>query len=227
MNCQPDAWLTEVFQKPVFKMSGPPPDDWKPAPGFYFAKVPCQDTVTCEALQCKGFRVVDTAVTFRREAGDEGLEPQLCSPEEQSAVLDLAQTSFRYSRFHLDPRVDQALADRIKREWVANYFRGRRGEAVLVARREGRPVGFLAALGSGEADRVIDLVAVAPEWQGRGVGGELLLQFSSWAQQHPRMVGTQAANLPSVKLYQRHGYEMCGSQHVLHLHVPQEAPCAL
>lgn len=228
MNCKPDRWLAEMMGQPVFKVDGLPGPDWKPVAGFYFAKVPCHDTPGSERLQQHNFRVVDTAVTFlRRAAAACQLPPQECTAEEQDSVLELARTSFRYSRFHLDPRVSNALADEIKREWVANYFRGRRGNAVLVARREGRPVGFLAALIANSGERVIDLVAVAPAWQGKGVGGELLGQFSSWAGTHPCLVGTQAANLPSIKLYQRHGFELHQTQHVLHLHVGGDSSCAL
>jgi len=53
--------------------------------------------------------------------------------------LDIAESAFVYSRFHLDPLVPKELANRVKREWIANYVRRQRGERLLVAEVDGNP----------------------------------------------------------------------------------------
>ena len=106
---------------------------------------------------------------------------------------------------------------------MATYVHGSRGEALLVARLAGRVAGFLAVIGSGPADarvRAIDLVAVDTAAQGRGVGQALVQAFvSRFAGSSERLqVGTQVANAPSLRLYQKLGFEIRRSAYVMHYH---------
>jgi len=68
---------------------------------------------------------------------------------------------------------------------------------------------------------VIDLVAVAPDAQGRGVGTALVTAFVREASPNSDVlrVGTQIANVPSLRLYTRLGFRIAGSAFVMHLHV--------
>lgn len=138
-------------------------------------------------------------------------------PAEADAVLDIAGSAFRYSRFHLDPRIDDALADHIKREWIRNYVLGKRGAGLLVARERNRPIGFLAHLVT-RGTAVIDLIAVASDAHGRGAGSALTAAFAGVYAGMPRIVGTQIANVPSIRLYTKLGFALARSQYVLHLH---------
>jgi len=95
-------------------------------------------------------------------------------------------------------------------------------------RSEGRIAGFLAVTG-GEDDGVrhktIDLVAIAPELQGRGIGRAVMrFFFRHYAGACDRLrVGTQVANVPSMRLYEGVGMRIERAQYVLHLHVPESA----
>jgi ribosomal protein S18 acetylase RimI-like enzyme len=144
------------------------------------------------------------------------------------AVLDIAGSAYRYSRFHLDPLVPDELAHRIKREWCRNYVKKVRGDRLFVARAEGRPVGFLAALTTeahGQLSAVIDLVGVHPEFQRRRIGAAMTQAFIDHYRGHAAslQVGTQVANVPSMRLYERLGFSMTKTQYVLHLHVRDDA----
>ncbi len=146
------------------------------------------------------------------------------SAEDDETVLGIAGRCFRYSRFHLDPLVPRATADRIKREWVQSYIRKQRGEALYVVIREGQPEGFLAVLGSSVGDRrvrTIDLMGVDRAAQGRGMGEALVRFFIERYREECEdlRVGTQAANLPSLALYRKCGFGIVGTQYVLHMHV--------
>ena len=175
--------------------------------------------------------MVDTNVVFdlsRPPLGVVAAAPDVtvgdAAPEQKEAVLAIAGSAFRYSRFHLDPRVPAELANRIKRDWVANYFAKQRGDRLLVASRGGRPVGFLAALRA-ERTAVIDLIAVAGGEQRRGVGEALVGAFArAYADAAARIVGTQVANIPSVRFYEKLGFSLKQSQYVLHLSVRAGKP---
>ncbi|MBM3457576.1 MAG: GNAT family N-acetyltransferase [Armatimonadetes bacterium] len=237
MRVQPDVWLGEVLERPVYRVAfgdSEPPDGANPFAGkedaeaFYFAKIAANRVDQVRALERAGFFVVDVNVTLDREpARDDAPLPVLVRDsrlEDMDPVLEIAASCFVYSRFHLDPLMPNELADRIKREWIRNYLLGNRGERLLVAEHEGRPAGFLAVLAAdihGHSYRVIDLIGVAKEAQGHGIGRSLSRHFiSRYAGQCERLrVGTQVANIPATRLYEQCGFRLAESSYVLHAHV--------
>ena len=218
------------------------------AGAFFYAKVPTDNVADVARLTTLGFAVVDTNVTFEfndddsqfvvdaiampRTATRDMRKPGAVThadpgdklnigehkPSEADALLEIAGSAFRYSRFHLDPHIETALAHQIKREWIRNYLLGKRGAGLLVARESGQPVGFLAHMVS-QGAAVIDLIAVAHAAGKRGVGSALTAAFLGLYAGKPRVVGTQIANAVSIRLYTKLGFELARSQYVLHLHV--------
>lgn len=226
----PDAWLGRALGTPSFSLRLPVPTALGaelarlPDPAFCFAKVPEADAASAAALEAAGFRQVDTQVTLER-----GMEPapaapraevRLAEPHDREAVLDIAGSSFRFSRFHQDPRIGLKAAHAVKRAWAANCLNGQRGEEVLVALDQGRPAGFLAVLRASDA-AVIDLIAVAAHSQRRGIGASLVDAFTGrWRSRAPRLrVGTQEANAASLRLYESCGFRAVGKTRVLHAHL--------
>jgi ribosomal protein S18 acetylase RimI-like enzyme len=217
-----DAWLSEVMARPVWRVDGSGDlAELVTKPGFYFAKVATDRVRDVRTLTTAGFALVDTAVTFelvREVPIASAIEVRECTEHDAEAVLAIAGSAFRYSRFHLDPAIDDRLAHHVKREWIANYVRKQRGDALLVAHHDGKPAGFLAALVS-HGTAAIDLVAVATDAHGKGVGSALCAAFAQRYAGMPRVVGTQVVNVPSIRMYTKLGYELARSQYVLHHHV--------
>jgi ribosomal protein S18 acetylase RimI-like enzyme len=144
---------------------------------------------------------------------------------EAEAILEIAGTTFRYSRFHLDPEVPDRVANEIKREWMRSYVEGRRGKTTLVALDGDEVVGFLAVIASMRGDesvRRIDLIGVKRGRERQGVGRALVADFiRRYAADHPRLeVGTQVANVPSIRLYESLGFRLDSAAYVLHKHLP-------
>lgn len=241
-----DCWLTGIFGHDVFRVTvagDASPDSVmvtmtesmenrsSGAPAFYYAKVPTERVEHSRALTSAGFHIVDTSVTFDRTPAampDDGAGNPVrirdVRQEDREEVLEIAGTCFIYSRFHLDPNVPGVVADGIKREWINSYLLGRRGEPLIVADVQGRPAGFLAMMATsmnGQKVRVIDLVGVDRAKQGCGVGKSLVEFFihDSMGRFDRLMVGTQAANIPSVRLYEGCGFRLARSAYVLHAHV--------
>jgi ribosomal protein S18 acetylase RimI-like enzyme len=221
-----DAWLGEMMRRSVFRIdgSGDTADLARHVDGrrgaFYFAKVPTDRVADVAALSALGFVVVDTNVTFelvREPDAKPTVEVSDIRDGESDAVLDVAGSAFRYSRFHLDPKVGLELAHHIKREWIRNYVLRKRGDVLLVARDANRVLGFLAPITS-HGTAVIDLVAVATDAHGKGAGSALTAAFAARYRGMPRIVGTQVANVPSIRLYNKLGFQLAKSSYVLHLH---------
>jgi ribosomal protein S18 acetylase RimI-like enzyme len=235
MIVHPDAWLSDKLGRPAFSVATanmsaaevtaalaahqPPPN------AFYFAKVGALDLPIVEALSRAGFVVIETSLTFSRPIEQHAAEAPVSvyRAEWRDAVLDIAEHAFRFTRFHVDPKIDRPVANRVKREWIQSYVDGRRGDALLVAHDGGTVFGFNALL---TADRpsgtaaVIDLIGVHPQHQQRGVGRTLV----NGALHHYQgrcatmEVGTQASNVPSVRLYESLGFRLIRSGFVLHRH---------
>jgi dTDP-4-amino-4,6-dideoxy-D-galactose acyltransferase len=246
MRLERDPWLAEILGHDVYRVvwgtesaylgasAETFPDALAAAnrqAAFYYAKVPSQAVDQVRTLCAAGFFVVDVNVTFER-IPDDGPEPQRrpgilvrdMRSTDHTGLLDIAEHCFSYSRFHLDPFFRREQANRIKREWIRNYLLGRRGERLLVAEWHDVPVGFLAVLATevkGCSCRIIDLIGVSDSHQGRGVGRELVDCFRQvYAGRCDLLrVGTQVANIPSARLYERCGFRVVESAYVLHAHV--------
>jgi dTDP-4-amino-4,6-dideoxy-D-galactose acyltransferase len=238
-----DAWLSTTLARQAFSVHPVPGVD----PGeaartvqshaagqaatFYFAKVPILDVTTVEAFTSVGFCVIETSLMFAfpmtslqpDPASCEGLDVSDFEPRWHTGVLDVAGSCFRYSRFHVDPAFGKPLADHVKREWIRSYVEGKRGDRLLVAHSGDNVLGFAAMMLAGREARtaaVIDLIGVSAEQQRRGVGRRLVQAAAAvYASRCATLeVGTQASNVPSVRLYERLGFRLVRSGYVLHLH---------
>jgi ribosomal protein S18 acetylase RimI-like enzyme len=200
---------------------------------FYYAKVPTRQIDAVRALSAHGFYVVDVNVTLSRVLDStpdtrhlpcESVVIRDIEPGSYDQVLDIAGSCFVYSRFHLDPAIPDRLAHAVKRAWVRSYIEGNRGERLLVALLDGQPAGFLAVLQTTVQDtlcRVIDLIGVHHRCQGKGVGKALVaFLIRESAGRYPALrVGTQVANIPSLRLYESSGFRTQDTTYVLHAHV--------
>jgi len=246
LGIRADRWLAEVIGRPAFRLTVPAQPEsgaaaaWREAlrshaaehpNAFYDAKVPIEAVPAIRALTGAGLFLADVNLTFRRESAPEGIVPPAGSgiavapfaPADREGVLEIAGSCFRYSRFHLDPLFSKEIADRVKRAWIKSCIEGERGDRLWVARWDGRPVGFLAALTDArpsERVRIIDLIGVDSRTQGRGIGRALVNQFiaESSAEGSAMEIGTQAANGPSARLHEGCGFRLVRAQAVLHGH---------
>lgn len=243
MAVDADAWLSATLQRPVFalRLSAGEAIDTAIAsfrrhaadqPGaFYFAKLGALELERVTALGAAGFHLVETSLGFAAPIDALGgadtagaIAVENFDPRWREAVLAIAASCFRYSRFHIDPAFPRAVADHVKREWIRSYVEGRRGDCLLVAHEAGTPLGFAAMLSAQHPNgpaAVIDLIGVAPGAQRRGVGHRLV--HAAIHEYRGRCatleVGTQASNIPSVRLYERVGLRLTRSGFVLHHHV--------
>lgn len=244
MAIEKDTWLGEIFGYDVYKatlVDGRPGDlceELAPildneAHGhsvFLFARVTTERVDQLRALNELGFQVVDVNVTFERRASpssplEAATTVEMCSvePRHHDDVLRIAASCFQYSRFHLDPSVSDCIANEIKRAWVRSYLHGLRGEALWIALLDGRPIGFVAMLAQeseGMRSMLIDLIGVDKNHHGKGVGRQMVAYvIDAHAQECDRLVvGTQVANIRSMRLYERSGFRVASSSYMLHLH---------
>ncbi len=239
-----DSWLAGILERPVHRVTGSVAVDDEASrlrlqelaaqSGFSYARVPTADMHSLDAFQAAGFRVVDTGITLDASSAPERAQVdstghpyatvRLARAEDASAVERIARAGFALSRFHLDPRIAPTLADEVKAQWAANFFRGKRGDYMVVAERGGEVAGFLQLLAEPHGLLVIDLIAVGAAHRKRGLAGAMICHAGQHCGRVARMrVGTQAANLDSLRLYQKLGFLISATAYVVHCHGPVAA----
>ena len=106
---------------------------------------------------------------------------------------------------------------------------GKPGDVGVVGELAGRPIGACwlrllpAGIGLGSVDEHTPQlgIAVLPEFQGKGVGSELMASALRAAKAHGyRQVSlTVHPRNPAIRLYERHGFEKRGLRNTYHLMV--------
>lgn len=199
---------------------------------FFYVKIPVIQVELLHSFCKAGFKVIDVNISFKKELSH-NFDPSVSNSDviirdyiisDDEMLLDIAENCFKYSRFHLDPSIPAYTANKIKREWVSNYLSGNRGDEIIIAEKDGIPVGFLAILHSyhnGERISIIDLICVDNNYQNRGIGKQMLSHYirkvsGNFTSIH---VGTQVANTPSMRFYEKCGFRFFDAAYVLHAHV--------
>jgi len=228
----PDPFLTGILGKPAFRATAATAAAAAAAGGPIFAdiKIPAGDGEEIARLNGLGFRLVDTAVTLEGDAnlirhlagqgtGSGAARARRAAPEDAAAVEAIAGSSFAFSRFHQDPKIPVAQADLSRARWAGNFFTGQRGDRMVVGEADGEVLGFLQLLGPRDGTLTIDLIAVGQEGRGQGLARAMIGFAAHDGAGITRMVvGTQIANLPSLRLYEGLGFRIAGAAHVFHLH---------
>jgi dTDP-4-amino-4,6-dideoxy-D-galactose acyltransferase len=186
------------------------------------ARVPADRPGEVAALAQCGFRIVDTNVQLVRAARAAVPAPRcrLAQPSDEAAVRSVAARGFSQTRFHLDTRIPDAAANRVKEEWAGNYFRGQRGEWMVVAEDAQGVCGFNLVLRTPRDSLVVDLIAVDERARRQGLGAEMLEFAAGQCLARPAEVaiGTQIANATSLGLYTKIGFRPTNATYVFHLH---------
>jgi len=232
MACSPPAYLdvrpfeASFLGGPVFALSDPTGAEeavaWALDAGCRL--VVCRTAVgEGEPLKAAGFRKIEQLVTYARSLED---APPVRSTWriEQAGETDveacraIAALALRSDRFHADPRIDDRVASDLKAAWIENSIRGR-ADSVFLAVRAGSVAGFNAVNLRGTT-AIIDLIAVSPAFHGKGAAsaliGAALERYSGTCVE--MRVGTQAANLPALRLYEKLGFEEVGQAETWHWH---------
>jgi len=198
---------------------------------FIDAKLPVNRLDLTGDLEVHGFRLIDTNLRLARPARPQearsipGVTVRPAEPPDRFGVESLARRSFQSSRFHADPQIASDKADDIKARWAGNFFKGARGDHMMVAETAGVVVGFLQVLAPGGGLLVIDLIAVAASHRGLGIATAMIAAAENDCGAPSQLsVGTQLANTASIALYQRDGFQVDDAQYVFHFHGTRSRP---
>lgn len=230
-----DEWLKSIFGYEVYRVavddslaSGDGKemieDIQRCNPVFIYAKTPVNALNQVLFLEDIGFRLVDTNILFDKAVSENHVFKGNCTvrfeePSDKSQVVSLANESFEFSRFHLDPFVSNDLANKVKGQWAGNFFTGDRGDRMIVATINKKVVGFLQILFDKNSNLVIDLIAVDLNVRNKGIATDMIKYAEINCSDRERiLVGTQIANAASMKLYEKCGFMIAKASYIFHYH---------
>jgi hypothetical protein len=116
-------------------------------------RVDVEEIAVIHVLEKHGFRMMDTLLTYAYDKNKTklpDLQPkyEICpfSPEDRNSIVNIAKSSFKNypNRFNLDVNIPHEKAHSFYTEWAKNCCNGAMAEEILVAKRKGKIVAFLA-----------------------------------------------------------------------------------
>ena len=166
--------------------------------------------------QAAGFCMVDARVTLDCDpddlAGTPGEEPppgiSPCAPQDVAALTEIARVSHTDSRFYADGRFSEERCGALYATWIENNCAGSAQE-VLVARDDGRAVGYVSCHENADGSGQIGLIAVAGEARGRRLGQHLVRGSLIWFAARgrcPARVVTQGRNVRALRTFEGAGF---------------------
>lgn len=182
-------------------------------------RIDADDAVSAQNLRAEGWRDIEVLETWVRNADAMARIPadvETAKPSDMMACQAIAAQSFKCDRLHMDPYVDPNEACQVKIDWVASAFKNAIGN-IMVARDPNTQVeGFVIMKPEGLAMR-IDLIAVHPEKQRKGVAHRLIAAVNNCAYNRGILIaGTQEANTAGRRMYQACGFRVIKRERTFH-----------
>jgi ribosomal protein S18 acetylase RimI-like enzyme len=133
-------------------------------------------------------------------------------------ILDIAENSFIKSRFYRDKKIKKKLARKIKRNWVLNFYKKKRGQYLIVSEFNKKVIGFLLIL-KNKKNYIIDLIAVKKNYRNLGFGTKMIEFIENVVLKKNKIkiyVSTQSNNKGSIKLYIKNKFKVKYRKYVYH-----------
>lgn len=171
--------------------------------------VECSKLEWINLLARNGFMVPDIRVVLQKALmpGNPAAAIELADPKDGERIAELTEQVIGLSRFYADPNFDKTKVRQMFGIWARNTVQ--RGSAVI--HRLNENIGGYVGCQVNQADGIIELVAVSPDCQGRGVGKIAVEKACLWLASQGcsrASVATQAANLSALHLYEKCGFQI-------------------
>lgn len=205
------SWDTEFWGLPIAKADRAHVDidQWAAdnTVGLMWLLIPSDRPEEAQEAEGRGWRFMDVRVELERPtvAMSGGLEPHRDGDVE--ALVQIARTSHRITRFYADPTLDDERCDDLYEHWIRNSCAGW-ADSVIVTRTGGLPAGYITVHVDGDASS-IGLIAVDLDRRRAGMGFALVQNAvgAAHAAGASRMsVVTQGRNVAAQRLFQKCGF---------------------
>jgi len=175
-------------------------------------------------LKRNKIKLIEKNLTFFKNSKKKKLEKnyfkniRFANNFDKKKILDIAENSFINSRFFKDKNIKKKVARKIKRNWVLNFFRKKRGEYLIISECNKKIVGFLLVI-KNKNNYIIDLIAVKKKYQNLGFGTKMIRFLENIVLKRNKVkiyVSTQSNNKDSIKLYIKNKFKVKYKKYVYH-----------
>ena len=166
---------------------------------------------------------VGSQLTFSKAVSSNTIispELDLCNWDfDNHSLKSLSISAGTFSRFHLDPRIENSKFQELYELWIQNSVLSDLADKVYVYRVNQQAVAMIT-LGKKNSRASIGLIAVNPDHQGKGIGRVLLEAAEHWANNEGFQeieVITQGENEGACKFYESYGFSRDSLKYVYHI----------
>lgn len=189
------------------------------------ARVPTNAVSYLDFLQSQGFQLVETTLCFQLTLNNVELfeHSSLATPmtlatkSDIPALQQLFGEAFTHSRFR-EPYFSLQEKSHFYQKWVENAVKGVFDHVCFLKKERGKLQGAVTLRQDGHIVH-IGLLAVAPEYRGKGIARELMMIANQWARKKNCTVisvCTQLNNQSAINCYVKMGAKLQSSSYCLY-----------
>jgi dTDP-4-amino-4,6-dideoxy-D-galactose acyltransferase len=167
--------------------------------------------LACQRAETAGYKMMDVRVTLERQTAPFGSSARLFREEDIDALVRIARSAHRITRFYADPHFPDARCDDLYETWIRKSCEGW-AERVLVV---GPPSGYITVHLDDDSKASIGLIAVCETDREAGKGKELVQAAVDFAYSRGReqmTVVTQGRNINAQRVFQSCGFRTCKTE---------------
>jgi len=179
--------------------------------GIVSCRLAHNDLTESMFLETHGFRFVEMVLHPRLNLlqdivfSEDELQISLATMSDLDELVDIAQRSFKFDRYHIDPRIPSGYANQRYGKWVKNSYYDDNQNLYKVV-RGGKILAFFITETRRENIIHWHLTAVAPEWQQQGYGYRVwmaMLKFHKLSGCCGITTTISVQNTPVINLYSK------------------------
>jgi RimJ/RimL family protein N-acetyltransferase len=167
------------------------------------------DIASTTLAESSGFRLVDVRMTYARQPASAAVEGiREAHVQDVAAMRSIALTSYRDTRFYIDPHFPPQQTDQLYATWIEKSCSGW-ADAVLVADTGLGVDGYVTCSLQHGGTGSIGLLGVREAARGRGIANRLIVAALAWFAAHGATevkVVTQVRNRAAQRTYARAGF---------------------
>ncbi|MCX6171835.1 MAG: GNAT family N-acetyltransferase [Flavobacterium sp.] len=139
-------------------------------------------------------------------------------PIAENSLFELAYESGKYSRYKQDVNILEDRFKKLYQFWIKNSFNKTFADKIFYFKENENIIGFVTLKINNDTAK-IGLIAVSPNYQGKGIGKKLIAKTENYCFENnvkTLQIPTQMENLTACNFYKKMGYEISEKINIKH-----------
>ena len=219
-----DSFLSEILKKEAYTVNSisNPFHQFKKNSFYHFKK----NNITAKEksiLKKAKFKLIEELYVYfgkikLKKMSHKDIKICEANKSDKSKILVAEFLNFKHSRFFKDKNISEKNAFLIKKKWIENFFRGKRGDKMYLAKFKSQIIGFVLFL-INKNKATIDLINIRKKFQDKKVAKLLIYElFKKNKKIKYLQAGTQNSNKKAKFFYRSLNLKMKEKFYNYHLH---------